>query len=225
MTTILHDPLSTASRDFLASLGLMIPEGDDVTVTIGTDTVRIVSDHATAVALCPAFPGYPVALIGDGETRRMLAFPASWGEVTTWAVGATSSILADAVAESCARIDAYAESLCNQVITPGSAQMARYQRKETQARAYLGAMEAGTLPEDADALAQAYPAVVGEVSITAETPEAVARVIVAMANAWWAYGDAVEAARLAGKRAVEAAGTPAAVAAAEAAIVWPAVPG
>ena len=83
--TILHDPLSAASRDFLASLGVPIPEGDDVTVAIGPDTVRVVSDHVAAVALCPAFPGYPVALTGEGETRRMLAFPATWEAVTTWA--------------------------------------------------------------------------------------------------------------------------------------------
>ena len=82
---ILHNPLSTASRDFLASFGITIPEGDDVTVTIGPDTVRIVSGHEACVALCPAFPGYPVALIGDGEERRMRAFPASWDAVTTWA--------------------------------------------------------------------------------------------------------------------------------------------
>ena len=82
---LLHNSLSAASRDFLATLGVTIPEGDDVTVTIGTDTVRIVSDHAAAVTLCSAFPGYPVALIGDGEDRRMLAFPASWDAVAAWA--------------------------------------------------------------------------------------------------------------------------------------------
>lgn len=126
---------------------------------------------------------------------------------------------------ACARIDARAETLCNQVITPGSAQMARYQRKEGQARDYLEALQAGTLPPDAAALAAAYPAVIGEVGITAATPEAVATTIVAMADAWWAYGDAVEASRLAGKRAVMAAGDPAGVAAAEASIVWPGLPG
>lgn len=85
MTTILHDPLSAASRDFIATLGVTIPEGDDVTVEVGTDTVRIVSGHEACVALCPAFPGYPVALTGDGEDRRMLAFPASWDAVAAWA--------------------------------------------------------------------------------------------------------------------------------------------
>lgn len=83
--TILHDRNCAASRDFIIALGVTIPEGDDVTVAIGPDTVRIVSDHATAVALCPAFPGYPVALIGDDEERRMLVFPASWDAVTAWA--------------------------------------------------------------------------------------------------------------------------------------------
>ena len=82
--TILHDPLSATSRDFLTTLGVTIPEGNDSTVTIDTDSVRIVSDHAAVVTLCPAFPGYPVALIGDGEERRMLAFPASWDAVTAW---------------------------------------------------------------------------------------------------------------------------------------------
>ncbi len=128
------------------------------------------------------------------------------------------------IVAACDRIDALAESLRNQVVTPGSAQMACYQRKETQARAYLAALEAGALSQDADVLAKVYPAVVGEVGITAGTVETVARVIVAKADAWWGYGDAVEAVRLAGKRAVEAAETPAAVTAAEAAIVWPAMP-
>jgi len=57
LTTILHDPLPAASRDFLATRSVTILEADDVTVTIGTDTVRIVSGHEACVALCPAFPG------------------------------------------------------------------------------------------------------------------------------------------------------------------------
>ena len=167
------------------------------------------------------------ALVGGGGLARI-----GLTRADAVALGAVDRVVAEPagpavdglILAACARIDSLAESLCNAVITPGSAQMARYQRKESQARAYLAALEAGTLPEDADARAEAYPAVYGEVGITAETAEAVAVTIVAMADAWWAYGDAVEAVRLAGKRAVEAAGTPAAVAAAEAAIVWPVVP-
>ena len=130
-------------------------------------------------------------------------------------------------AEACDRIDTVAELRCNQVITPGSAQMARYQRKEGQARAYLAAIAAGQVPLEPAALAAfeaSFPAVYGEVGITADTPEAVARTIVAMADAWWTYGDAVELARLAGKRAVEAAGTPAAVTDALEAVAWPPAP-
>lgn len=82
---LLHTPLSAASRDFLTTLGVTIPEGDDVTVTIGTDTVRIVSNHEACVALCPAFPGYPVAITEREGTQYQLAFPASWDAVTAWA--------------------------------------------------------------------------------------------------------------------------------------------
>ena len=83
--TLLHNPMSFASRDFLASLGIPIPEADDVTVAIGLDTVRIVSDHAAAVELCPAFPGYPVALVEADGVQYQLAFPADWADVTSWA--------------------------------------------------------------------------------------------------------------------------------------------
>ncbi|WP_235669642.1 hypothetical protein [Solidesulfovibrio carbinolicus] len=85
MTTILHDPLSAASRNFLATLGVTIPEGDDVTVTIGSDTVRIVSGHDACVARCPAFPGYPLALVERDGVQDQLAFPTSWNEVAAWA--------------------------------------------------------------------------------------------------------------------------------------------
>ena len=83
--TLLHNPMSFTSRDFLAVLGVAIPAGDDVTVTIGSDTVRIVSDHAAAVALCPAFPGYPLALVDVGGVQYQMAFPTSWASVTAWA--------------------------------------------------------------------------------------------------------------------------------------------
>ncbi|HML55378.1 MAG TPA: hypothetical protein PKC79_14890 [Solidesulfovibrio magneticus] len=85
MTTILHNLLSAASRDFLATLGVTIPEGDDVTMAIGTDTVRIVSGHDACVALCPAFPGYPLVLVERDGVQHQLAFPTSWNEVVAWA--------------------------------------------------------------------------------------------------------------------------------------------
>ena len=82
---LLHDPNVEASRRLLASLGVVIPEGDDVTVAVEPDTVRIVSTHGLAVGVCPAFPGYPAALVGEGEAQRMLPFPDSWAAVLEWA--------------------------------------------------------------------------------------------------------------------------------------------
>lgn len=82
---LLHSEMAAASRNLLASLGVAIPEGDDVTVTVGTDTARIISKHALAVGVCPAFPGYPAAVVGEGEAQRMLPFPDSWAAVLEWA--------------------------------------------------------------------------------------------------------------------------------------------
>ena len=82
---LLHSAMVGASRGLLASLGVTFPEGDDVTVTVGGDTVRIVSKHALAVGVCPAFPGYPAAAVTVGGKQYVLAFPVSWAAVTAWA--------------------------------------------------------------------------------------------------------------------------------------------
>jgi hypothetical protein len=82
---LLHSATVAESRALLASLGVAIPEGGDVTVTMGADTARIISKHAQAVGICPAFPGYPAAVLGEGETQRVLPFPASWAAVLEWA--------------------------------------------------------------------------------------------------------------------------------------------
>ena len=123
--------------------------------------------------------------------------------------------LAALQAEACARIDARAEDLCNSVVTPGSAQMARYNRKQAQAEACLA---------DPNPTVDTYPAIYNEVGITAETPKAVAEAILARATAWWTFGDEIEQARLTGKKAVKAAASVTAIQAAEAAVVWPALP-
>lgn len=83
--TLLHAPLSAASRRFLASLGVTIPEGTDVTVTIGGDTVRVVSGHDACVAVCPAFSGYPAAVVVVDGQQYVLDHPSTWDEVTAWA--------------------------------------------------------------------------------------------------------------------------------------------
>ena len=91
---LLHSDMVAESRDLLASLGVAIPEGDDVTVTVETDTVRIVSKHALAVGVCPAFPGYPAALVGEGEAQRLLTFPDSWAAVLEWATNPPAEVAA-----------------------------------------------------------------------------------------------------------------------------------
>ncbi len=82
---LLHNPQVAASRALVASLGVAIPEGDDVTVAVGEDAVRIVSDHGAAVGVCPAFPGYPAVLAGEAGAQRLLPFPDSWAAVLEWA--------------------------------------------------------------------------------------------------------------------------------------------
>ena len=91
---LLHNPQVAASRALVASLGVAIPEGDDATVAVGEDAVRVISDHGTAVGVCPAFPGYPVALVGEGEAQRMLPFPDSWAAVLEWAVNPPAEVAA-----------------------------------------------------------------------------------------------------------------------------------
>lgn len=87
--TILHDPLSAASRDFLADIGVTIPDGKDVTVTIGDDSVRIISDHIIAFKILPAFPGYPIAIVTKDSKQNVYAFPKTWSKVIDFAVGST----------------------------------------------------------------------------------------------------------------------------------------
>lgn len=82
---ILHNDAVAASRALVEVLGVTIPEGDDVTVTVGADTVRIISKHALAVGVCPSFPGYPAAAVTVDGKQCVLAFPTSWAEVMAWA--------------------------------------------------------------------------------------------------------------------------------------------
>jgi hypothetical protein len=82
---VFHSVYDAASRQVVASSGVAIPEGDDVTVTIGSDTVRIVSGHEVCVGVCQAFPGYPTVLVGEGEAQRMFPFPTYWEEAAAWA--------------------------------------------------------------------------------------------------------------------------------------------
>lgn len=97
---------------------------------------------------------------------------------------------------ACTAIDEQAESLRSIVLTPGSGQMAAYQEKERQAFEYLEAED----PVDSD-----FPDLVNEVGVTAGTLLEVAHAVAVAAAAWRVFGRMVERARLAGKKAVEAA--------------------
>jgi hypothetical protein len=89
---LLHSAMVAQSRDLLASLGVAIPEGDDVTVTVVSDTVRIISKHKLAVAAIPAFPGYPTAALTVDGKQYVLQFPTSWAEVTAWAANPVPTV-------------------------------------------------------------------------------------------------------------------------------------
>ena len=185
-----------------------------------------VYDPATGEEVTPA--GY---LDGEYAVYRATDTQAAVIEAATWPEGVElvdpptgipmfggewlQPDLAALQAEACARIDAAAEDLRNSVVTPGSGQMAAYRRKEDQARDYLA---------DANPSVDKYPAIYGEVGITAETPQAVAEEVLARAAAWWTFGDEIERVRLAGKQAVKAAPSVAAIRTAEAAVAWPALP-
>lgn len=111
-----------------------------------------------------------------------------------------------------AAMDAQAERLRQNVLTPGAGQMAAYQEKERQARLLL----ADDTPTEAE-----YPDIYNEIGITADSAGEVAMAVLAAAERWRAYGRQVERARLAGKKAVAAAGDAAAVIAARDAVAWP----
>jgi len=115
-------------------------------------------------------------------------------------------------AVACSRINATAEALCSNLITPGQTQQTRYARKLAQAEAYL---QDGT-PTEAE-----YPLIFNEVGITASNAGAVATAIVQASEAYGTFCDTVELVRAKAKGAVRAASNASLVASAEAAVVWP----
>ncbi|GFK94405.1 hypothetical protein NNJEOMEG_02250 [Fundidesulfovibrio magnetotacticus] len=76
--TILHNPVDGVSRDFLASLGLQEPDKDDTDVVVSGQPVRLISDHAKAVAACPGFGCYPVLVYEADGAVHVLNGPTTW---------------------------------------------------------------------------------------------------------------------------------------------------
>lgn len=95
-----------------------------------------------------------------------------------------------------AQIDAAAEVERLKYITLGSGQAMTYQQKAAEAAACL---------EDPEPLVDDYPLVAAEIGITGQTLSDVAAAIHAAYQAWRYIGAQIEAARLGGKAAVDAA--------------------
>lgn len=108
------------------------------------------------------------------------------------------------------RIDDAAEAERLKYITPGAGQAMTYARKVEQAKAVLAAT---------DPQPEAYPMLAASIGIDGDDLVEVATTIVAMDAAWEVIGGAIEAARLAAKRAVDFAED--AQAARAVAPVWP----
>jgi len=123
--------------------------------------------------------------------------------------------------DACSRIDATAEALRQNVLTPGSGQAAEYYLTHAEALNYLALVSAGKTPTDTD-----YPFLLAEQAALAATTGAVTLTAVATAimtdvgTSKTALA-AIKEARRKGKLAVNAATDAAGVAAAEAAVVWP----
>jgi len=180
---------------------------------------QAVTVHVWAVPAAYRETGYFVSMQDDGhpmEVPACAAVDATYlGSLPMEADAETAraAALAEARDQAVAVIDGEAESRRLLVLTPGAGQMAAYQAKEAQAVALL---------EDESPTEAAYPDIYNEVGITADTAGGVADVIMQAAAAWRVYGRQIERTRLAAKKQIAEAGTPDAVAAILAGIVWPA---
>jgi len=134
----------------------------------------------------------------------------------TWNGSAWVLDLATAKSLGQGQVNQKAEALRMSLIPGGGGQLATYQRKEDQARACL----ADAAPEEGK-----YPALSGEVGVTGSTLAAVAQAVVAKADAWWAFGDALEAVRMMANAAIDSAASPEQIDQIVAQAQWPATPG
>lgn len=110
-------------------------------------------------------------------------------------------------ADASRRVDAAAEAVRQQFITPGSGQAMVYAAKQDEARRYLE-----SVPPPADLTL--YPLMEAEVGLTAATPHDLAVLWTTMEAAWLVAAAAIEKKRLSAKKAIEAAGSPAEILAA-----------
>ncbi len=120
--------------------------------------------------------------------------------------------LAPMKAEAIEWIDARAEAIANRFLTPGSAQMATYLRKEAEARAWTP----GADPTN-------FPFLSAVAAATDVTLEALVAEVLALADAWVTIGALIDATRMKAKKDVrDAPNLLALIAAAN--VDWSAIP-
>ena len=98
-----------------------------------------------------------------------------------------------------AQVDAQAEAARQRHITPGAGHAMTYERKRAEAEA---------LVRDPAPTPQAYPFLVAEVGVTADTLAGVAMLVSLRAAEWTRHAVAIERARLTAKRNIERATSP-----------------
>lgn len=137
------------------------------------------------------------------------------GKNYVWSGAAWEPDMAALIVAAKEQVDSLAEQKRQAILTAGVGMQAAYERKETEARAYL----LDPAPEDAK-----YPYLAAEVGITAPTMRGVAEIIVKAAEAWWGYGAAIETVRLQAKKDLATATTTGEIEAILNALSWPSVP-
>lgn len=151
--------------------------------------------------------GTPVSPPLTDEQRQALA--------DEWSAEASRRWLAT-VGEARSRLAADAEAARQRFVTPGPGKALTYEAKRREAEAILAVVAAAGTPQASD-----YPLAADRAERLSVTLQAVAEEWAARAAGWLAAAVAIEAAYETALSAIDAADTPADVAAALAAVTWP----
>lgn len=162
---------------------------------IGGDPDKLLQDYPAGTIQVPLKPGVDYEW-QDGE----------------WVHAPPPVELGELKAGLKAQIDADAEAERLKYITPGAGQAMAYLQKAMEATAYLGETD----PDPAD-----YPLLAAEIGITGATLAEVAQAVHDAHQMWRVIGAQIEAARLGGKAAIDAAETAEDAQAAFEAVTWP----
>ena len=152
---------------------------DDVVVVTPAEHATLMAAQARGKVIVPGKGGKPVAV----DPQSLLT---------------GAEVLAGAQATAQAAVDAAVSAIRRAFISDLPGQEMIYQAKETEARAFLAASS----PQIAD-----YPFIAAEVGKTADTPDALVRLWLAMAAQWRAVAAQIEGARMTANAAIAAATT------------------